>query len=149
MSLARLGAGPWSVVDVLEPDCATIGPQPHLAGLDLDRCACCGASLQWRVILQGPTGYACVGRTCADKASRATPESINLEGIGLKLKAAERRERDRMLADGAFAAWAQSQPHPKGWAGRSLLDDVRYHATGKTINLAPLRKAFKLFGVSR
>jgi hypothetical protein len=46
-----------------------------------------------------------------------------------------------------FRDWCVSQPHPKGWNGKSLLNDVQYWlGRGMDKGLPKLRKALKAFG---
>jgi len=87
MSLARLDGlvtGRLRITDILEPDCASYGgaalpelrpvPGDKHAGTDKARdpwstCACCGARIGWRVVVEDEGGNAwAMGRTCAARA---------------------------------------------------------------------------------
>lgn len=126
--LSKLGIGPFTIDAVLAPDCTGWDFSGPIEG-DPERCACCGKKgLRWRVVVTDqPTGKSFfLGRTCASKASDL--DLAKLEEL------AARAERTRLedLRYGntergkAFRAWAAEQPHPKGWTGRSLLNDLDY-----------------------
>jgi hypothetical protein len=148
MGLDRLGKGPF-VVD------AVIGPDDDgwaLQGLTIEEtegCACCGSRrLVWRVAVtdQDSGRTYLVGRTCAKRA-----EDVDLARLEELSRAAERnrlRELRLGTSDTAlrFRAWAMEQPHPKGWDGRSLLDDLNYWAgRGERTAVGKWNRAFKCF----
>ncbi len=79
MSLAKLGEGPFQILEVFDPEYASYGgtsarlPEPTdtLGKSDYEfRCACCGSKLTWRVLVQSATSNLAyiVGLTCANRA---------------------------------------------------------------------------------
>ena len=146
MATERLGAGPWKLVDVVGPEDSHIGESPFVnvaADADHDKCACCGAKLTWRAVIENDKGVGhIVGMTCASRAG----------GDVLDLKDKHEKAEDNMIAarlcDPEFKAWAEKKPHPKGWAG-GLYRDLKYLAGGsydgraKKRKLKPLNEAWE------
>lgn len=152
MGLDRIGTGPFSILEVYEPDYASFGPvQVHGLPEPIDvgygdetsfRCACCGSKLSWRCLIQNTEGLAyIVGMKCAVNAQSGIDErKINV----LKAKA-QRRQVDAALTDDAFVTWLRAQPHPKGWGGRSRYEDVSYWCRKRTPKMSVLNAAKKDF----
>lgn len=143
----KLGPSPFTVVDMVGPDDSFIGDSPFkgVEG-DTDRCECCGKKLSWRVILNDNSGKPhVVGRSCAETAT-------DLKGVSLR--DAELKAKKKMIThwmaskEGAeFRTWATTIPHPKGWRGKTLLDDLNYWTRkGTEKGLSKLRKALKAYG---
>lgn len=151
MALGRLGAGPFMVVEVMEPDYTSYGgytlPEPAVvAGANPDevwgRCACCGARISWRAVIEGAGGVCyVVGLTCASAAA----SGIDTRKMATLRARATRRERERKLETDGFREWARAQPHPKGWRGKTLLDDLLYQTSGNNPRMGELRKAYRTF----
>jgi|GEM_PF-3033929 len=145
---SKLGPAPFTVADMIGPDDAIYGGSDPFEGVEgaHDRCECCGKKLSWRVLLVDGAGKPhVVGRSCAAQAE-------DLKGVSLRdaeLKA-KRRVLDTWMTSehgAAFREWASKVPHPKGWSGRSLLDDLRYWTRRKGADALPkIRKALKAFG---
>lgn len=152
MSLAKLGEGPFQILEVFDPEYASYGgtsfklPEPtNTLGKDdyESRCACCGAKLTWRVLVQSAASNLAyiVGLTCANRAENG----IDVVKLNTIKNRAERRFADTTLANQEFAAYLRSQPHPMNFHGKSLYDSVVYYARKKTPNLSKLRAAWRAF----
>lgn len=140
MAIERLGEGPFQIIEVLEPDCSYFASEPRpWDAINLDRCACCGKKISWRVILEGPNGFYCVGRTCARTAT-----SLDTYRIEKLAKAAQNKAIQNKVWHEPFRTWLSAQPHPKGWRNKTRLDDVVYWAlTRKRVSV--LNKAWNTF----
>lgn len=94
MSLARLGQGPFSIVDFWEPDVTIQGGSGIKLdpACDLDHCACCGKEITWRVVIENKAdGLCCVlGRTCAAVAADHIGTTTDQLKLGFR-----RIEKDR------------------------------------------------------
>ncbi len=142
MALKKLGNGPFTVVEVMEPDYAVTGDAAWPESFTpADRCDCCGSKISWRAIVTAPErdAWFTMGLTCASKAGQGIDSRAVTD---LKHKAV-RRERDRYLADESFVAWLKTQKHPKGWKGTTRYDDVRYWVMRKLPKMTIVRKAWR------
>ena len=70
MSMSRIGQGPFQVVDFWPPDHVKYAGDGTRPEGDLNRCACCGANITWRVVIHNAADDKTyiVGRTCALRA---------------------------------------------------------------------------------
>lgn len=129
----------------LPEDTSMEGELDGLEG-DSDRCACCGAKISYRCVLDSKTTGRrfWVGRKCAS----------NMTDVELaQLESAERKAIKafcEMIAWGKdgekFRTWAATQPHPKRWKGKTLQDDARYWAGRSKQGYPKLKKMWKAFG---
>lgn len=135
MSLARIGSGPFEVVEILDPEYRKVAgeilPDPTpVAGMDeleaRSRCACCGASISWRVLVRDRMSdrHYMLGLTCAGRAQ----SGIDSRAIAAAKKRAMRVLYERRMHEPGFIEWLRTQPHSKGWAGKTRMDDVTYEA---------------------
>jgi len=128
------------VLDILFPDCSDIGGQlPALTMGEQGVCAHCGHKISVRALCEDEHGNVFeLGRTCARKNDSV--HQLSLKSVEEK---AEARRMRSLIANPGFIAWASALPHPKGWARKTLLDDVRYWASvGKWANVRPALAAF-------
>jgi hypothetical protein len=109
------------VVDILDPEYCESGSLPTITRGTDNRCTCCGSVLSWRVLCTNAAGDVfMMGRTCASRAGGNDLDLLSME------EKARNRVTARRLQDKEFMAWAWSKPHPKGWATKTLADDIRY-----------------------
>lgn len=129
-TFSKLGVGPWEVIEVLGPDEGARSV-----------CAHCGHRITWVAIIEDEaTGEKFdVGMKCAARAS-----DLDTEKIDKLARDAERRFLEAAKKDAEFHAWAEQQPHPKGWENRSLMNDLRYWNYKKQ-GPAKWRSAYLLF----
>lgn len=126
------------VLDVIDPDyqgrdlpALTIGT----AGV----CAHCGHKITWRVLCENERGDVFeMGRTCA-----LAEDSVHKLSLRSKEELAEARSLRAVVASPEFVAWASKLPHPKGWANKTLLDDVRYWASKKPAYIKSVVATFR------
>lgn len=160
MSLQRLAplvVGRLRITSVLEPDCATYAgdklpelqpvPGDKHAGTDKARdpwgtCACCGARIGWRVLVEDDGGNAwALGRTCAARADGlATHELGRFEAV-----AQDRGRLARFVAKHREALAAT--PHPTAArrdAGETAEDYLRW-CLANLDNVRGLRRARRRF----
>lgn len=115
------------VLDVIEPDGALTIGTPKLTLGDWQRCCHCNQLIDWRVLCQDENGNVFVlGRTCA-----AAEGSVHKLTLKSKEEKAQTRALRSVIDTVEFQAWASTLPHPKGWARKTLLDDVNYWAARK------------------
>ncbi len=147
-SFAKLGPGPFRFIDLIGPEDFVMAGDNPFEGIEGDQSKCehCGSRLSWRAIVEDANGQGhVVGRTCASRAMDLT---------GVALRALEVKAKRGFITkwmsseDGAeFRKWCATQPHPKGWASKSLLSDLQYWIGRDGIkNMSKIRKALKAFG---
>jgi hypothetical protein len=110
MALTRIGSGPFTAIDFWPPDHDSVGGDDPVEG-ELDRCACCGSKVKWRVILRnaGDGLNYVVGRTCAKRAKDfiGTPaDQVNAE-----LRRCEREYKARQVVQRELDAQRAGIPY--------------------------------------
>jgi len=117
---AKLGTASFKALALLTPSDDGWGAKGiKLPATDGNVCDCCGKAITYRVIVEDANGTTFwLGRACASTFANLDKAII--------VELEKRAIRDALTSDSPFARWAVSQPHPKGWAGQTLLDDTRY-----------------------
>jgi hypothetical protein len=89
-----------------------LGPQDSNGDYPVEvSCFECGRRLQWRVIVKfGESDYRTMGRRCAQKLCDPADGAL---------------ARAQITHPGIIE-WLGTQSHPKGWSGKTRLDDVKY-----------------------
>lgn len=112
---------------------------PSLTMGEQGKCAHCGKKLVYNVICQNERGDVFVlGRDCA-KADDSV-HKLSLKSVEEKAADAQLRS---LVKSPEFEAWAKAKPHPKGWANKTLLDDVQFWVTRKPAYVKETINAFK------
>jgi hypothetical protein len=150
MSLTTLGTGPFRIIEVMDPEYSSLGgaPLPEAANprgyKDHEgRCACCGSKLSWRVLVhdQANDRHLILGMTCAANAE----QGIDPHLLATMKARAERARVERLLNHKEFVDWARQQPHPKGWRGKTMFDDLTYWLRRQSPKMSVYNNALKAF----